>query len=247
MLILTNFFGISGYLFSAAFAPFLSVIWLKKSHIKQKHILNSDFKSLRNYGILSSFTALLSDALFSADILLLGFFCSSDVVAGYRVAILIPSNLAFLAIVFMQTDFPKIAKNFENKAYLLHYFRNYYRIFLPLAFFIFIIGFAFKTEIIKIFFGEKYLQSSTLFTILLAAYCFNFLTRNFFGNMLPALGEMKINTIISAFSLTVLILFGALITPVYGESGMAYSILITFLLSGLTYSFVFLRYILRLN
>lgn len=245
MLAATTLYGVWGYIFSMAFAPFIVLFWLKDinfSYLKG-YILN--LKEIRRYGLQLSFTALLSDALFSADILLLGCFCSSSEVAGYRTAILIPSNLAFLALIFINTDFPEIAKNYQNKNFLLQYVRNYYRIFIPVVSVIFAVGFFFRAEIIKLLFGERYLYVGRMFVPLLLAYLFNLLTRNLFGNVLGAVGKVEINTVISAATVITLVVLGWCLVPVYGVQGMVYSVLVTFIVSGGVYAVAFLRYISR--
>src|SRR5690606_9559708 len=125
-------------------------------------------------------------------------------VANYRVAILIPANITFLAVSFMQSDFPILSKNYKNKHFLKSYVVNFHKIFLPICIGIFIFFLLFTETVMKIFFGENYTENSTLLLILLIGFNFGMLTRNLYGNLLPAVGKIEINTWVSVGSLVLL-------------------------------------------
>lgn len=194
---------------------------------------------MRNYGLFSAGTALLSDTLFSADVLLLSFLMNAVAVANYKVAILIPANITFLALTFMQSDFPVLTKNYRNKSFLQNYIANYYKIFIPVTTGILMFGFIFRREILHLFFSEKYGDNSAIFFILLTGFCLNMLFRNLYGNLLSAVGLMKTNTVISLFTLLLLVIFSFLLVGKYGVMGMAASLTLSMLIGGflLTLSF----------
>ncbi|HOB23568.1 MAG TPA: oligosaccharide flippase family protein, partial [Kaistella sp.] len=176
LLILSYFFGLKGYLIAIAFTPFISLLWFKKENLKPiTENFSFNKKEIWNYGLHSSGTALLSDALFSADVLLLSFLMNETAVANYKVAILIPANITFLALTFMQSDFPMLAKNYQNRTFLWNYIKNYYKIFIPISALIFLIGVIFKSEILHLFFSAKYSDNSMVFMILLCGFCLNML------------------------------------------------------------------------
>ena len=240
LILLSYYFGLNGYLFALTFTPFIALFWFKKEHFKS---LTENFsfnkKEIWNYGIHASGTALLSDALFSADILILSFLMNETAVANYKVAILIPANITFLSLTFMQSDFPILAKNYQNKPFLRNYITNYYKIFLPLILMIFGLGFLFKSHILHLFFKEKYADNTLVFAILLGAFCINMITRNLYGNLLSAVGKMKINTIVSFLNLVLLLLFSYIFVAKFGIAGMAMSLSLSMIIGGflLMYSF----------
>ena len=163
-------------LIAIAFTPFISLLWFKKENLKPiTDTFSFNKKEIWNYGFHASGTALLSDALFSADVLLLSFLMNETAVANYKVAILIPANITFLALTFMQSDFPMLAKNYQNRNFLWNYIKNYYKIFIPISALIFVIGVIFKSEILHLFFSAKYSDNSLLFSILLGGFCLNML------------------------------------------------------------------------
>ena len=242
VLIFTYYFGIIGYLFAMAVTPFLSLLWLRR-----KMVVTGCFrfqrKELWNYAFHTAGTTLLSDALFAVDVVLLGFLMNENAVASYKVALLIPANLTFLALVFMQTDFPVLAKNFRDSAYLKNYIANYYRIFIPVTVVIFVLIYFFRLEILNLFFAEKYTDSSLIFVVLAGAFLLNILFRNLYGNMLSAVGRMKVNTLVSAVSVALAIILGLILVPRYSEVGMAVALGITMLTSGLLLMIYFFRYL----
>ena len=248
LFILTYFFSIKGYLIALAFTPFLALFWFRKEHFSSiSEKINLPPKKIFQYGLHASGTALLSDMLFAADVLLLSFLMNENGVANYKVAILIPANITFLALAFMQSDFPLLAKNYQNRAFLTHYILNYYKLFIPLAFVIFVFGFIFKSDILSLFFSYKYAYNSLDFIILLAGFCMNMLLRNLYGNLLSAVGKMKMNTIISVLTLLILLLFSSFFIKRFGELGMAISLSLTMFVNGLFLMFSFYHYIKNLK
>lgn len=245
---LTYCFGLIGYLISVAVTPFISLFWYKRSSFNfRKEPLIDNKKELWYYGLHSSGTALMSDALFAIDILLLGFMLNEDAVAHYKVAILIPTNITFLAITFMQSDFTVLAKNYRDKFFLKNYIFNYYKLFFPICLIIFLGGFIFKEWILDLFFGDKYSDNGMLFSLFLFIFCFNMLSRNLYGNLLSAVGKMKVNTMISFSALLLILGLSLLLVPKYGILGMATSMLITLMFTGFTLMYYFYIYLKKLN
>ena len=248
LLSFSYFWGLYGYLFALAATPFLALFWCKKNDLKNiTETFSFNKKELWNYGLHASGTALLSDTLFSADILLLSAFMNASAVADYKVAILIPANITFLALTFMQSDFPVLAKNYQDKIFLKNYIFNYYKIFLPVTLIIFGIGFIFRSDIIHLFFSLKYKDVTLPFSILLAAFCGNMLLRNLYGNLLSAVGKMKANTLISIITLILLLLFALLFVGKYGVTGMAISLSLSMLMNGFMLMIAFNSYLKNLK
>ena len=225
------FYGIEGYVVAMGLSPFISLFWMKNGLKSFKSsISNFSKKEIWSYAFHSSGTAFLSDALFSLDILLLGYFSTVTEVANYKVAILIPANCTFLALSFMQSDFPLLAKNYQDKIFLKKYIFNYLKLFLPICIGIFAVGYLAKTQIIELFFGSKYNGIEAIFAILLATFCGNMLLRNLFGNLLSAVGLMKANTYVSLIS--VLLFIGLAFGFSENISSLKMAFITAFTLSG---------------
>ncbi|PKF72961.1 oligosaccharide flippase family protein [Chryseobacterium sp. PMSZPI] len=248
MIVFSFFWGLYGYLIAIAIAPFLSLFWYKESLWKIRISLkNFTSKEIWNFALHASATALLSDALFSADILLLSFFTNENAVANYKVALLIPSNIIFLALSFMQSDYPILAQNYRNKTFLTHYIINYYKIFVPISLVVLVVGYFLSKTILQLFFGAQYTHNSIIFSLLLAAFCGSMLLRNLYGNLLSAVGLMKMNTLYSALSLILLGLISYFLVPEGGVKGMAVSMTIVLTVSGLLMMLSFLSYLKNLK
>ncbi|KMQ69570.1 hypothetical protein ACM39_00440 [Chryseobacterium sp. FH2] len=244
LLVLSYFFQLKGYLFAIALAPFLSLFWLKVSTFpvpKLPSFFNS--KEIWSYAVHTSGTTILSDALFSADILLLGFLLNESSVASYRVAILIPSNVTFLALAFMQSDFPVLAKNYTNKLFLKNYISGYYKLFIPVCIVIFIVCTVLSKFILKMLFSENYSDNYLLFIIFLFTFLMNILFRNLYGNLLSAVGKMSLNTKCSFFSLILLVVLAFILVPKYQILGMTISVSVTLLCSGFILAYFFHKYL----
>lgn len=247
IIILTYFFGLIGYLFAISLAPFLSLFWFFKYKILNFQRIKLSKKEFWNYSFHAVFVAFLSDLLFSLDILLIGFFLNENQVAQYKVAIILPSNITFLAMAMLQADFPILVKNSSNASYLYDYLKNYYRIFIPLCIFVFTLGYLFSSNLLFFFFGKKYHAISGIFTFLLGVFLMNILLRNLYGNLLSAVGKIRYNTLLSAISVLILIITGALLIPKMGIKGMALSVGITMAFYGIASLWVFMNYLKLLN
>lgn len=233
-LILTYCFGLFGYLVAITLMPFVAIFWFKNVDFSKKDLkVDYSKKEVWRYGLHTAGTAVLGDSLFSLDIILIGFMMNESAVASYRTAILIPANLTFIALTFMQSDFPELAKNHNNKLFLRFYLSNYYKIFIPLCAAIFIVIFFLRNLIVTFFFGAKYEGIETPFMILSAAFLMNMIFRNLYGNLLSAVGKMAYNTAISAIALVMLLLLAFLLVPRFGVEGMAIAQSITLFVTGL--------------
>ena len=247
LLLLSYFFGLWGYLAATCVTPFFALIWLKKEYFSSNLRIRYDKKSIWDYAIHTSFSGFLSDALFSLDIIILSILMNEGFVASYKVAILIPSNITILAATFMQSDYPVLAKNYLDKNFLTFYIQNYYKIFIPLSFAIFIICYLFRVDILTFFFNSNYSSNTNVFTILLGGFCLNILLRNLYGTVLSAVGLMKFNTLISILNLLLLSIFSLVFVDRWGIIGMALSMTLSTVICGLLLMFIFLTYLKNLK
>lgn len=243
LFLLTYYWGFYGYLTAMALMPFSSLFWLKKEMFSFKKSLFPNTRELWRFGIFTAFTSVISETLFSLDILLLSFLMNETAVANYKVAILLPSNIPFLAISFMQSDYPRLTKNHKDKAFLTSYLRNYYKLFFPICIFIFGFFYFFKTDLLQLFFGKTYIENGNLLMILLFGFCFGMLSRNIYGNLLPAVGKIEINTWVSAISLLLLTLISFQLVKEFGLIGMGISLTTILVWEGLIYFFFFTKYL----
>lgn len=247
LLVLTYLFKFYGYLLAIALIPYLSLFWLKKEMFSAKRIVYDNKKEIWRFGIFTAATSVISETLFSLDVMLLGFLMNENAVANYKVAILLPSNITVLAISFMQSDYPLLSKNYQNKNFLISYIKNYYKIFIPIC--ILILGFFyfFKDLLLKVFFGTNYSDNSNLMMILLLGFTFGMLSRNLFGNLLPAVGKIEVNTWVSILSLIILSVTAYFLVNTFGILGMGISLSLVLIWEGLAYLTFFGNYLKKLT
>ena len=247
LLVLTYLFKFYGYLLAIALIPYLSLFWLKKEMFSAKRIVYDNKKEIWRFGIFTAATSVISETLFSLDVMLLGFLMNENAVANYKVAILLPSNITVLAISFMQSDYPLLSKNYQNKNFLRSYIKNYYKIFIPIC--ILILGFFyfFKDLLLKVFFGTNYSDNSNLMMILLLGFTFGMLSRNLFGNLLPAVGKIEVNTWVSILSLIILSVTAYFLVNTFGILGMGISLSLVLIWEGLAYLTFFGNYLKKLT
>jgi O-antigen/teichoic acid export membrane protein len=245
--ILTYYFQTIGYLFAMAFVPFLALFWLKKTTLKNIQNSKFDTKKIWNYAFHTSGTAFLSDALYALDILILSWLLNESAVAQYKIAILIPANITFLSLTFMQSDFPILAKNYLNQQFLKNYILNYYKIFIPFCMLTFLGVLWGKDFFIHLFFKDKYTESSTVFVLFFGVFLMNILLRNLYGNLLSAIGKMKANTQVSFFALIILVVSSLFLVKKIGVMGMVISQSITLIFSGILLAFHFWNYYKKLK
>lgn len=247
LLVLTYLFKFYGYLLAIALIPYLSLFWLKKEMFSAKRIVYDNKKEIWRFGIFTAATSVISETLFSLDVMLLGFLMNENAVANYKVAILLPSNITVLAISFMQSDYPLLSKNYQNKNFLKSYIKNYYKIFIPIC--ILILGFFyfFKDLLLKVFFGTNYSDNSNLMMILLLGFTFGMLSRNLFGNLLPAIGKIEVNTWVSILSLIILSVTAYFLVNTFGILGMGISLSLVLIWEGLAYLTFFGNYLKKLT
>ena len=243
LLILSYFFGLVGYLYAIAFSPFIALFWYTKQHFVRS-ISNFNFtkKEIWNFGLHAAVTALLSDALFSADVLMLSFLMNESSVANYKVALLIPANITFFATTFLQSDYTILARNSKNKFYLKNYIFNYYKIFVPISLIIFAVGYLFNSEILHLSFGEKYAKNELIFLICLGGFSLNILFKNLYEHLFSAVGMMNYDTYVSFLNLILLLIFSAIFVNLFGIVGMAMSLCLSMLVGGLVLLFSFYFY-----
>ena len=248
LLTFAYFFGLTGYLCAIALTPFLSLLWFRRRHFnKLAGTFTFPRKELWSFGLHAAGTALLSDTLMSADVLMLSYMMNESAVASYKVGLILPLNITFLASTFMQSDYPVLAKNSSSRNFLKNYILNYYKIFIPLSVLIFGSGYLFRDEIIGLLFGARYADSSGIFVIFLAGFSLNMLLRNLYGNLLSAVGRMRFNTFISALNIVLLFAFAFIFVKNLGAEGMAWSLAGSMLICGILLLLSFYRYWERLN
>ncbi len=244
----TYFFGIIGYLAGIALMPWFSLLYFKKPKKTQNFkSMNLNLKEFWSYSIHASLTYFFSDLLFSMDFMLIGIMLDESSVAVYKAAVILPMNLAILPLIFMQTDYPKLAENYKNKNYLKFYIRNYYKIFIPLGILCLVVGYFIKNYIVQLIYGDQYAGNGWVFFIILAAIVGNMCMRNLYGNLSAAIGKAHWNSYASLIAIGIVIGVSVWLIPIYGIMGAAIGMTAAFLFTGLFTMTLFNLYLKKLD
>ncbi len=197
-------------------------------------------KKFYSYGLLTAFTMVVSQLLFYLDVFLIENLVPNpeEQLAIYRTATLIPINLGFIAIAYVNNDFVHLSENSEDKNYLLSYLKNYYKLF-GLYSLMAILCFMLPANYWVKIFGEGYAEAGPIFSILVIAILGSILFRIPAGNILAAIGLVKINTWVSYSAIILNGIISYFLILEYGIIGAAYGTAIILWSAGI-FSLVYL-------
>jgi O-antigen/teichoic acid export membrane protein len=247
--VLTLSFNGIGYAISLAFAPlFVAIYYILTLNLLKKPIglkkTSFNLKTYLNYGLYTSLAGVLSQLLYAIDIILIGNILVDEIlVAQYKVAYVLPLSLLFLPIVFMQTDFVKIAgKSETDKNYIKNYYLNYLKIFSLISVLTLFVFYYFSDDLIRLF-GKEYTNDSNLMFIFSVGIMGAMLFRVPLGNILSAIGWPKINALNSLIILVFNVIFSSIFIYRNGIIGAAYVTAAMMWLSGILSLIAFIYYL----
>ena len=242
----TFLFNAIGYVVALVAAPIIAFIIYSFLHgfpeINFTNPIKGKFREFWNYALLSSFTSVITQMVFLLDVFLIEKFMTTNDVAEYGAATLIPMNILILPLIFMRTDFTKIAQNEFNVRFLRNYYYNYFGLFLILSIGGMLIAY-FLGEWIFSFLGSEY-APYPIFLILMIGACSAILLRVPLTGILTALGFAKINTITGIITLIIALILNFLWIPSYGLQGAAWATTVSLTVSGIM-SWVYFEWHLR--
>lgn len=245
--VLTIGFNGMGYAISLAFSPLLISVYylykLKLFSFKINTVPHFNFKEYLNYGLFTSLAGVLSQFLYAIDLILIGNILNEAAVAEYKVAFVLPLSVLFLPLVFVQTDFVKIASKSEtDKTFIKNYYLNYLKIFSVISV-LTILFFYFFSNYIMLLFGKAYDNKSNLMFIFSLGIMGALLFRVPLGNILSAIGWPKINALNSLVVLIFNVIFSYIFIHRNGIIGAAYVTSAMLWLSGLLSLVAFMYYL----
>lgn len=201
-----------------------------------------ELKDLIRMSALSSLSSSISQLLYLMDTFLIAqLLRSSDTLAVYKVATIIPFNLTFIPISISGYFYPKLSRSADNKGELtrkiktltLGLFLLNVCIVLPLI--------VFSNQIVSIVFGSKYLESSALLRILLIGYIFAASLRIPLSHAISAMGELKQNLINSLISGVTNVILDIILISRYRCFGAAIATSLIFVFSSFVNLFSLIR------
>lgn len=246
VLILVNVLGVSGYIAAMCIAPLSILFFGIKTINPQIKLTALPLKQLWRFNIPTAAASLLYQLFVLTDIFLISILFSENQLAEYKTASLIPFNMIFLSILFIQTDYAQLCKNHYNRKYITQYIRRFLMLFIPIAIAILGLGIYFSDYIMSIF-GDKYRNATPLFNIFLVSAIVGMLIRTPFSNFLFAIAKTKAHLLISLLSVLLLGVLIWIIAPKYGLEGGAYAQALATLVSGILHASIFLYYLFKMK
>lgn len=252
--LLTVLFGFKGsiicqYIYSILIL--LVGIYIIKHYNVIKSIKNKDRldkrekKEFIKIAISSQSANLTSSLLYSVDIFIIGLMISSsEQLAIYKVATVIPTALAFLPNCLMVYLMPKFVKNSNDEEWLKINLKKTMLYGFALYFVVFLFCCIFSKYIFLILYGKNYLESVYPFLILMLGFLINSTVHVLIGNVICALKKPIYNTIINLIALACNAIFNCIFIKLMGYIGVAVTTASISIISSIC-SYIFFRKILK--
>lgn len=198
----------------------------KLSSIQKKRIIS--------YSATSCVNTAVANLLYLLDVFILGIFVKdASTIAGYKVAMTIPTALLFIPQGINLFMYPYFAENNEDYVTIKKYTSKLIKAsFISNAFIVGIL-FIFAPEIIKIIWGERFLDATILLRILSLNYFVSATFRITAGNILATLRKVKVSMYVSVFSGLANIFFDIVFISKWGAVGAAIATLSIMIISSM--------------
>lgn len=238
LLVLGYFFSLPGLIISQMSSylfDYLFCRYLDKINILHLPVLESKTKSeFVKFSLISVGNNLISRLLYLIDTFLVGqILASSILVAHYKTATLLPSNLIFISQSVILFVYPYIRKNVTNKEYVK---RKYITVIKQLAIINLILTvslYFLAPFVVRLLFSDKYTESIPALKVLLIGFFFAGTFRIPAGNFIAAIHKIKVNVVITGVSGVLNIVLDYLFIVRYGIIGAAYATTLVFILNSI--------------
>lgn len=193
-------------------------------------------KSLLRIAAISMLNSGLSQLMYLLDVFILGIVDPKEtLLASYKVATMIPSALAFIPLALITYLYPYFAEHRGDGGWCL---KRYKQILLGLGGLNLIVSgvlFAGAPLIIRLLFGEQYLDAVPVFRILSANYFFSGTFRILSGNLLVTQRKLKFNLFVAIVSSLTNVVADYFFIQWWGSIGAALAtVLVVFISSTLS-------------
>ncbi len=238
LLVLGYFFSLTGLVISqlsSYFFDYLLCRYLDKDKIINLPKLQTQEKrDFIKFSVISSANNLISRLLYLIDTFLVGqILASSLLVAHYKTATLLPSNLIFIPQSVILFVYPYIRKNVNDKEYIKSKYIQIVKKLALINFLLTAVLFIFTPLVVRILFSAKYTDSIPAMRVLLIGFFFAGTFRIPAGNFIAAIHKLKINVIITSISGILNIGLDYVLILKYGIIGAAYATTFVFIINSI--------------
>lgn len=219
------------YILSVIYVIFVLRINLFQKVDKPDHKTVVD---IRNISIVSMCNNGLSQLMYLLDVFVLGIVAAEEnILASYKVATVIPSALTFIPLSLVIYLYPYFAQHRNDRKWCIKNYRLMLSSLAVLNAFVSIILFSFAPLIIRILFGENYMDAVPVFRILSVNYFISGTFRVLSGNLLVTQRKLKFNLIVAIISGTVNAIADYIFIKKWGSLGAAYASVLVVLISSI--------------
>lgn len=174
------------------------------------------------------------------DIFLIGTMLNNPaVLADYKVAYVFPGNISIFAAAIGIFVAPYFTKNENNKPWIRKYFKKVFIISSVVVGTVALIIAVFASPLIRLIYGEQYLNTLGLMRVLLVAAFLNSGVRFTIANLLASMGEIRYNMIVSVSGILIQVVLDIILIPTYGVMAVAISNCFVFGAMAIVLFFVF--------
>lgn len=204
-------------------------------------------RSLYKISIVSMANNGISELLYLLDIFILGLVAADEsMIASYKVATVIPSACIFIPMAIVTYIYPFFASHKNDYDWTIKSYKKLLKILglgnMSISIFLII----FAELIIKIVYGEQYLDATLCFRILSLNYFFSGTFRIISGNLLVTQRKLTFNLIVNIVSGIVNVAGNLILIPVLYSTGAALTTLFVVLVSSVM-STTYYVYIIKNN
>lgn len=245
-----SFFGIEGVIVGLTLLyVFLAVLFYKSCQKKYYSGFNAvklaerERREICQYAFQYMITNGLWAIFMLNDTFLLGRFGGiPEAIADYKVAYTIPGSVSLISAAIGIFVAPYFVKNETDMQWIR---KNYFRTCTMTA--LFVGGLCavlalFANPVIKLLYGEQYLNIAKIMRILLLASFFNCGLRYTTANILAAMGQVKYNMIVSIIGMVLQLGINIKVIPVFGAEGVAITSCVVYALMAVLLLIIFINH-----
>ena len=156
------------------------------------------------------------------DVFLISFLLDDpSILADYKVAYAIPSNMAIVVSSIVTFICPYFIKHEDDHEWVMKKYIKCLKITTIIMTILFVFLFIGAKWVILILYGERYINVVSLMRIILVAFYINSTFKTFSASLLSSMGYAKQNLVIAVFAFIIQVTMAYNVIPQYGIMGLA--------------------------
>ena len=196
--------------------------------------MGDDRKTLLRIGFISMINNGLSQLLLLLDVFVLGIVDPQEtILAGYKVATMIPTALIFIPNSLVIYIYPYFAKNKNDGKWCIYHFKKIIIVLGIVNSLMSLLLFGFAPTIISVVYGNQYLDSVPILRVLSVNYFISGTFRIVSGNLLVTQRKLKYNLMESIITSIINVIADYYFIQLWGGMGAAIATLMVVIISSI--------------